>query len=95
MKIYQCKRCLKEFNKKSHLYDHLNKKNSCLTGIFDESIYPKETNEVIIIKENIYECNFCNKNFSRIDSLNRHIEEYCKEKKIQKTKIDKLEDELR
>ena len=31
MTIYQCKICLKYFNKKSHLDDHLNKKIPCQT----------------------------------------------------------------
>jgi hypothetical protein len=34
-------------------------------------------------------CEYCNKDFSRIDNLNRHIEKYCKEKK----EFDKMENE--
>jgi len=34
-------------------------------------------------------CEYCNKEFSRIDSLNRHIEKYCKKK----SELDKMENE--
>ena len=33
---------------------------------------------VEISKNKKFECEFCNKLFSRIDSLNRHIQKYCK-----------------
>ena len=36
-----------------------------------------------------YKCEYCNKEFSRIDNLNRHIEKSCKKKK----ELDKMENE--
>ncbi len=91
MKVYQCKKCLKEFIKKSHLDEHLNKKKPCGTKLINET---NDFNEVVIIKENIHKCEFCNKNFSRSDNLKKHILEYCKDKKIQENNITKLQDEL-
>jgi hypothetical protein len=37
----------------------------------------------------IFNCKYCNKDYSRIDSLNRHIEKNCKEKK----ELDKMKNE--
>ena len=37
----------------------------------------------------LFNCKYCNKDYSRIDSLNRHIEKICKEKK----ELDKMENE--
>jgi len=37
----------------------------------------------------LYKCEYCNKEFSRIDNLNRHIEKYCKKKR----ELDKMENE--
>jgi hypothetical protein len=37
----------------------------------------------------LFNCKYCNKDYSRIDSLNRHIEKSCKEKK----EFDKMENE--
>jgi len=37
--------------------------------------------------KNFFNCKYCNKDYSRIDSLNRHIEKSCKEKK----EFDKIE----
>ena len=37
----------------------------------------------------LYKCEYCNKELSRIDNLNRHIEKYCKKKR----ELDKMENE--
>ena len=37
----------------------------------------------------LYKCEYCIKEFSRIDNLNRHIEKYCKKKR----ELDKIENE--
>ena len=37
----------------------------------------------------LYKCEYCYKEFSRIDNLNRHIEKYCKKKR----ELDKMENE--
>ena len=49
-----------------------------------------DNNVTLIVKKNIYECCYCNKNFGRLDNLNVHIKEYCKVKKVETTNLMEL-----
>ena len=40
-----------------------------------------------------FNCEYCDKSFSRVDNLNRHISKFCK-KKIELDKLKKENDEL-
>jgi len=79
----QCFRCKKQFKQKSHLEEHLNRKNKCKI-IIDESQKPAIVqneniviqNDIIIQPDNV-QCQHCNKNFSRKDVLYRHVKKYC------------------
>ena len=80
MKIYKCPTCSKEFNKKCNFDDHVyNRKKPCnvkLVIIENSNLLVGDINN----KSNIF-CEFCNKEFSRKDSLNRHLNNFCKQKK--------------
>jgi uncharacterized C2H2 Zn-finger protein len=90
-------KCKKEFKKKSHYLDHLNKKFSCIKNpeiLFDTpEKLPKKTeneekiNKIIENNENNeilnLNCQFCGIIFNRKDNLNRHIKDRCKVKKLQ------------
>lgn len=110
MVIYTCELCNKEFYKKSHLLDHLNRKYKC--NEFDQNIRiePNIALKPVQMAENSTKqsansgsetgtkmCTYCNKTFTRIASLRRHVNETCKKKKEQdmilelNKKIDKLE----
>lgn len=73
MSKYKCKECDKEFKKKNHYDNHLNRKNKC---------YENESEE----KKKL-ECIYCDKLFSRHDSMMRHIKNSCKVfKKVEEDK---------
>jgi hypothetical protein len=94
---HTCIKCNKEFKKKSHYLDHINKKFSCIKTpetLFDPpEKLQKNTENVEKIKkideniENIenfnLSCQFCGLVFNRKDNLNRHIKDRCKVKKLQ------------
>jgi hypothetical protein len=91
---FTCKKCNKEFEKKHHLKNHLNKKFPCIQNIIlfhdipenSKKVDKIDENEENIIKNensnNIF-CNYCNKNFSTVFNLNKHIKDRCKVKKLQ------------
>jgi hypothetical protein len=92
-----CKKCKKEFNKKSTYLNHINKKNPCVKTpetLFDppEKLQKNTENEEKTnkIDENIenneilnLSCQFCGLVFNRKDNLNRHTKDRCKVKKLQ------------
>lgn len=71
--IYTCNKCNKIFRAKSHFETHLNKKFACTK---EKNIIQNE-----VFKPKNYECKYCLKLFSRTDTLKKHIDGYCKEKK--------------
>ena len=87
-----CPKCNKEFNKKSNYVDHTeNKKKPCDKS--DLLVPPKSSNPPpissdfidILIKEpeannNNCVCTYCDKMFTRIDNLQRHLNGRCKSK---------------
>ena len=66
---YQCKTCGKNFNKKCNYISHCNRKTSCLK------------NYIEIDDEKVYKCSYCDRTYSRIDALHRHLESYCNAKR--------------
>ena len=79
---HTCEKCKKEFNKKSTYLDHINKKIPCLIPkkiLTDTHEKLTKTNK---FDENIC-CNFCRLVFNRKDNLKRHMDKFCKVKKIQ------------
>ena len=81
LRKYLCKPLMNEIER----YDLL-----LLNGFDDESkIYENSTispQNSTISPQKKHKCKYCNKKYTRIDSLNRHIMKYCKQKK----EIDEL-----
>ncbi len=99
MKKHICHRCKKQFKQKSHLTDHLNRKNPCEEVILDDNdddihMNRNTTSENHLesfinrneLKKN--QCEFCFKEFPTNSNYNRHIK-ICKKKP--EKKIDDYE----
>lgn len=97
MVLYRCQRCLKEFNKKSNYVSHCNKKFKCFER--------EEINISLRNPENAlqnpekkladFQCVHCKKKYSNKYTLQRHIQESCKELKKQKiTETMKIKNEM-
>ena len=88
---FTCVKCNKEFDKKHHLENHLNKKYPCIQNSNLFLVIPENSKKIDKIDENDEKnensnnifCNFCNKNFSTVFNLNKHIKDRCKVKKLQ------------
>ena len=101
---YICPKCNKEFNKKSHYIEHTeNKKKPCDKSDF--LVPPKSAKIIdIIIKEDILTkksnqsnsctCTYCNKAFTRIDSLKKHLNGRCKSKENY-NELENLKDNMK
>ena len=101
MVLYKCPRCGYETKIKTRLTRHLNRQFACepkLKNITIKEIKKiKKENKRKIIKSNEsddskkYSCPYCSKKYSRMDSLQRHIKYYCKEKSnyIKETELQK------
>lgn len=76
---YNCQRCNKVFNKKSNYIDHLNRKNSCIPV---NAIPERPT------------CKHCHKIFSRLYSLNRHIQNGCSKANASIEDIQSIKDTI-
>lgn len=93
---YVCPRCYQEFKQKGHFQNHLNRKRPCKdinelinkpteenVIIDDDNIistnFP-QTSTIITQISSENQCSYCKKNFSRSDSLKRHLKT-CKKKK--------------
>ena len=81
MVIYICNKCNKNFNRKSNYIIHINRKFSCIKNI--------EYND---INEKVYECIYCNNEYSYKQSKYKH-QLICKDKIKNENKINKLEEE--
>ena len=88
-----CNICNKQYSSYQSLWIH-NKKFHSKINPKNTTITPKNTlialNSTIIVPTNIYNCKYCNKNFSRNYCVIRH-EKICKQK-IDTTEIDKLKE---
>ena len=93
--LYKCIRCNKEFNQKSNYNYHLNRKNPCIninnienTEIMQNLNNPSNstnnpsnsTNNPSNSINNL-SCIYCNRTFTRSDSLLCHTKNRCKIKK--------------
>jgi hypothetical protein len=105
MNKYACPKCNKYFKQKSHfIYHTVNKKKPCLLDTLNtldtlDNMTEKSinTNSEISTNEqidgNCYSCDFCEKKFTRKDSLNKHIKSSCKNKKTE-IEMDNLKELL-
>jgi hypothetical protein len=119
MTIHRCEKCLKIFNQKSHLDNHLIKRkkpcsSSDILNLYDlinptkthqnptnlpTKIPPKtiinnsliNNNDILETHNDLNICLYCEKSFSRIDSLQRHIKNRCKIKKKNDDKDSKIQ----
>jgi uncharacterized C2H2 Zn-finger protein len=71
--LHKCPRCHYSTDKRSNYINHLNKKNKCPTTFSDKSI------EELIGELKVYDkklkCKYCNKSFSFVSGLSRHIKD--------------------
>ena len=80
MPIYTCNICSKNFKQKCHYRNHKNRKKKCSK---DE-----------LINKNNLDCKYCDKKFTRKDSVKRHIKFNCKVLKKQNLERKKIFDKL-
>jgi len=84
MSNYNCPICNKVFFRYTHWENHLSRKSSCLKPFIEEDLNINTTNtDNINTTTNLNKCKYCNKEYSRYDSLQRHINNSpsCKNKK--------------
>jgi DNA-directed RNA polymerase subunit RPC12/RpoP len=80
---YICENCGKNFgNIKTHYTDHLKRKFKCKAKE-KITIIEHQQSQDCTKKDEKFTCNFCNQNFTRNSTLNRHINSRCKVKKEQ------------
>ena len=88
MVLYKCHKCKKEYLKKSHYIQHINRKKPCIQLNLKESEGIQQNNEekVNAPTNNITQekvnnrCNYCYKIFSTNSNFNRHMRLNCKVK---------------
>jgi len=77
---YKCNKCHKIFTKKYNYEHHLIRKFSCTTAPINTECVPDDLinkkNE-LNNQNNDKQCNYCNKTFSQVSSLNRHLNNRC------------------
>ena len=84
MSLFKCGKCNKIFTRKLHIENHISRKTNCVKSdyvmVYSNVDNPTlETNQINI---NIHKCKYCNKTYSRNDSLVRHIRKnLCKIKR--------------
>ena len=87
---YVCNLCNKDFKQKSNYNVHINRKRPCVNIITDNDLLENNLspntanlppNTANLLSNNLC-CIFCNKNFTRKDVLNRHINYRCKQNKL-------------
>ena len=76
--LYKCEICLREFKKKCHYKDHLNRINPCIKNA--EKIHENPLNLHIFPQKAENKCSYCYKTYSRSDVLKNHLL-ICKVKK--------------
>jgi hypothetical protein len=77
-------------NEKNYVEENEKKNTQNLKIPQNTSFSPHNTSQISNhTNKGFYKCEYCNKEFNRIDNLNRHIEKSCKKKK----ELDKMENE--
>jgi len=106
MSKYQCSRCNRNFTKKCHLEDHLNRKNICQISSEIHQDPPKyhqiplpatkiPPNTIVSMPtNNEYTCYYCNKAFVRKDVADKHMRLSCKVAKQQNKEKQEIFDKL-
>ncbi len=109
MVLYTCLNCNKEFKKKSHYIDHTeNKKKPCKPNtdiIYNNipninQIIPNinqmipNINQTILKNTENCKCDYCLKTFVNTSSLNRHLKDRCKVKKLDEEKKEDIFNKL-
>jgi uncharacterized C2H2 Zn-finger protein len=75
--LYKCIKCNKIFNYKSQYVRHINNKFSCIENNNEINEQDMNNEENIIQNEKKHKCLSCQKSFTTIRSLNRHITDFC------------------
>ena len=69
--LYKCKICDKEFNKKCHYENHLNRINPCMKK--PKIIHGNPLNLHVLPQKAENKCSYCYKTYSRSDVLKNHL----------------------
>ena len=88
---YICEKCNKEFKQKGHYQDHLNKKFPCKPKPI--IIINTQENLTNLDKNNLC-CNFCKSVFNRRDNYKRHMDKFCKIKKLHDEEKEKEKEDI-
>jgi protein-arginine kinase activator protein McsA len=95
LKTFVCEICNKTYKNKSGIWKHkkIHNKKEHIFLPPDNSKSPPDNSKLIL---NILSCKYCNKTFTRIDNLNRHINSRCSKKQENNLEdtIKKQSDEL-
>lgn len=81
MVIYTCEKCNKTFKQKGHYTTHMNKKNSCIPIVdirYNELNKEPLTSKIVKEKMDNNLCPYCDKTFSRKDTIIQHMKHHCK-----------------
>ncbi len=93
MNNFNCPKCSKNFNKKQHLQNHLNKKNTCILNPLLIQTNPNSSktnpnsskfnpnNNLVNDVPKKHCCEYCGNTFFNGANLNKHIRNNCKVKK--------------
>jgi len=83
---YECKRCFHKFSQKNDISRHLNRKKECNRALLSYQLYDDYDSEALTElsfikikneKKDIY-CDYCQKSFCNIKSLDKHLDGKCK-----------------
>lgn len=97
---YKCNSCNTNFTTKSNLNRHMKTNFVCKSTEPSKSLknseklsknHSKSLKNVVMTSKSLkkYCCKYCNKSYTRIDNLHRHINKFCKHKIDQINKLEK------
>jgi hypothetical protein len=92
---YKCEQCNKTFYQKSNYNTHLNRKRPC--SKLQQNAANLQQNAVKndeVVANGCKQCQYCNRIFTRMSSLNVHIKDRCKVKREQENQKEELFKEL-
>ena len=95
MPKYNCERCGKEFKQKCDYNDHINRKKPCKnvppkTADIPPKTAKKKEFPIKSISIDKVKCNYCGGEFTRLDSLTRHLNGRCKIKKANDARMEEI-----